>query len=97
MKLGPFLPAYLSQRLRPQTCVKRGVLKVGDVMKDHIHEDVDQFEYYPSGRAIFYVEGVGEKEIRAGSFSFSPRGKNHSVRQIIEDLEIITVFVPAFF
>ena len=95
---GPF-PARLliTKAVTQNLSVKKGVLKAGTVIKEHLHEDVDQFEYYPSGRAIFYVEGVGEKEIMSGSFSYSPRGKNHAVRQVIEDLEIVTVFVPAFF
>lgn len=97
-KTGPF-PARLliKKAFTPNLSVKKGVLKAGSVVKEHLHEDVDQFEIYPSGRAIFYVEGVGEKEIKAGSFSYSPKGKKHAVRRVLEDLEIITVFVPAFF
>lgn len=77
--------------------VKVGRLPVGGEIVLHSHEGSNQLEYYPEGRATLFLEGVGEREIRPGSFMFAPKGVGHRIRNVTEELVIYSVFVPALF
>jgi len=97
-KDGPF-PAktLLSELDTPLASVKVGKLAVGCEISVHSHTKSNQVEYYPQGKAILYLEGVGEKEILPGSFMFAPNGVKHGIREVTETLTIYSVFIPALF
>jgi len=95
---GPF-PAkiLLSKEDAPTASVKVGMLEKGRTIDLHAHAESDQIEYYLSGKAIMFIEGLGEREIKEGSFTYIPKGVKHGIREVIEPLRILTVFVPPLF
>ena len=92
---GPF-PArlLLTKSITSNFSIKKGTLKAGSVIKEHKHNDSEQFELYLSGQATLYIEGVGDREIGPGSYMYAPKGTTHAIKQVTEDLEIINIFVP---
>lgn len=92
---GPF-PArlLLTKSITSNFSVKKGILKAGNVIKEHKHDGSEQFEIYLSGKATLYLEGVGDREIGPGSYMYAPKGTAHAITRVIEDLEIINIFVP---
>jgi mannose-6-phosphate isomerase-like protein (cupin superfamily) len=95
---GPF-PAriLISKTDTGDLSAKHGVLPVGQDIKVHSHDENAQMEFYISGKAILFVEGVGEKEIGSGSFMYAPKGVRHGIRSVREPLGIISIFVPPLF
>lgn len=95
---GPF-PArtLLSKDETPSVSVKIGKLPIGREIAIHMHEHSDQLEYYIKGRATLFLEGIGEKEIKPDTFMFAPKGVKHGIRNVTEELVIISVFIPALF
>jgi len=95
---GPF-PAkiLLSKQDTLTASVKVGTLERGGKIEIHAHAESDQIEYYLSGRAVMFIEGLGEKEISEGSFTYIPKGVKHGVLKVIEPLKILTVFIPPLF
>lgn len=95
---GPF-PAriLLSKTDTQELSVKHGVLSIGQSIGVHSHEENTQVEFYASGKATLFVEGLGEKEIGPGSFMHAPKGVKHGIHSVQEPLEIISVFVPPLF
>jgi len=95
---GPFPAKILLSKLdTPSASVKIGTLEKGRKIETHAHAESDQIEYYLSGKAIMFIEGLGEKIIEKGSFTYIPKGVKHGVHEVIEPLKIITVFVPPLF
>jgi len=95
---GPFpSKTLLSKRDTPTASVKIGSLPVGGKIEVHSHKDVNQLEYYIKGKATLFLEGVGEKEIRPGTFMFAPKGVKHGIHSVTEELIIYCVFTPALF
>ena len=97
-KEGPF-PAkiLLSKQDTSTASVKVGVLEKGKRIEPHVHAECDQLEYYLKGKALMFIEGLGETEIRKGSFTYIPKGAKHAVLNVAKSLEILTVFVPPLF
>ncbi len=95
---GPF-PAkiLLSKQDTSTASVKVGTLEKGRKIEIHSHAESDQIEYYLSGKAIMFIEGLGEKKISKGSFTYIPKGVKHGILEVIEPLRILTVFVPPLF
>ena len=97
-KGGPFPAKILLSKLDTSTAsVKVGTLERGKTIEVHMHADCDQLEYYLKGKALMYIEGLGEREIQKGSFTYIPKGVKHGVLKVDESLEILTVFVPPLF
>lgn len=95
---GPFPARILLSKIdTKKMSVKHGTLPIGQEIDIHCHEEQDQIEYYPTGKALLFVEGVGEKKIGSGSFMYAPKGVRHGIRSVEEPLEILTVFVPSLF
>ncbi|MEM2341461.1 MAG: cupin domain-containing protein [Candidatus Bathyarchaeia archaeon] len=63
----------------------------------HAHSESDQIEYCIRGKAVMFIEGLGEKEIVEGAFTYIPRGVKHSIINVIESTTFLTVFVPPLF
>ena len=95
---GPF-PAkiLLSKQDTSIASVKVGILEKGRTIDTHAHSESDQIEYYLSGKAVMFIEGLGEKVIKKGSFTYIPKGVKHGVREVTESLKILTVFIPPLF
>jgi len=97
-KEGPFPAKILLSKLDTSlVSFKIGTLAVGGEILVHSHEESNQLEYYPKGKAKLFLEGVGEKQIRPGAFMFAPKGVKHSIRNVTEELTIYSVFFPALF
>jgi len=95
---GPF-PAkiLLSKQDTLTASVKVGTLEKGGEIELHTHAESDQIEYYLSGKAIMFIEGLGERRINRGSFTYIPKGVKHGILEVIEPLKILTVFIPPLF
>lgn len=95
---GPFPAKVLvSMKDLANASVKVGRLDVGKEISPHAHDEVDQFEYYLGGKAKLFVEGIGERDISRGSYMYVAKGVKHSISDVTEQLEILTVFVPPLF
>lgn len=75
------LPAkiLLSKQDTHTACVKVGTLEKGRKNESHTHTECDQLEYYLKGKALMFIEGLGEREIREGSFTYIPKGVRHGI------------------
>jgi len=87
----------LSEQDTPTASVKLGTLEEGKKIESHMHNECDQLEYYLKGRALMFIEGLGEKEMLQGSFTYVPKRVKHGILNVMERLTIITVFVPPLF
>ncbi|MCX8170545.1 MAG: cupin domain-containing protein [Candidatus Bathyarchaeota archaeon] len=87
----------LSKRDMAAASVRLSMLGKDDRIDVHSHEDNDQIEYCIKGKAIMFIEGLGEKEIGEGTFTYVPKGVRHSLIKVIEPITILTVFVPPLF
>jgi quercetin dioxygenase-like cupin family protein len=97
-KLGPFPARILLSKIdTEEMSVKHGVLPVGQEIEIHSHNEQAQIEFYLSGEALLFVEGVGERKIGSGSFMYAPKGAKHGIRSVKEPLEILSVFTPPLF
>ncbi|MBS7653492.1 MAG: hypothetical protein QXR06_01345 [Candidatus Bathyarchaeia archaeon] len=63
----------------------------------HAHDECDQMEYCIRGKAVMFIEGLGEKEIHEGTFTYVPKGVKHSIVKVVEPFAVLTVFVPPLF
>jgi len=77
--------------------VRLSMLSQSSKLDMHTHEENDQIEYCIEGKAIMFVEGLGEREICKGTFIYVPRGVKHSLVKIIEPITLLTIFVPPLF
>ncbi|MBS7639531.1 MAG: cupin domain-containing protein [Candidatus Bathyarchaeia archaeon] len=94
----PFpVKVFLSKSEAPTASVRLAMLDKGRKIELHAHVESDQIEYCIRGRGIMFIEGLGEKEIVEGTFTYVPRGVKHSLLEVIEPLTILTVFVPPIF
>lgn len=87
----------LSRKDAPTASVRLSTLNRGERIEIHAHTESDQIEYCIRGRAIMFIEGLGEKEIVEGTLTYVPKGIKHSLVNVIEPLTVITIFVPPFF
>jgi len=95
---GPFPAKILLSKVDTSAIsIKVGTLPVDREIPVHFHEGADQLEYYIEGKAVLYLEGVGEKEIGKGSFMYAPKGIKHGIRNVKDPLKIYCVFLPALF
>ncbi len=95
---GPFpTKIFLSKSESSTASVRLSKLNRGERIEMHAHAESDQIEYCIEGKAIMFIEGLGEKEITRGTFTYVPRGVKHSILEVIEPLTVLTVFVPPLF
>lgn len=87
----------LSKSDTPTASVRLSVIEKGRRIELHAHDESDQIEYCIRGRAIMFIEGLGEKEVFEGTFTYVPRGVRHSLVEVKEPLTLLTVFVPPLF
>ena len=95
---GPFLAKILlSEQETPTASVELGTLEERRKTEPHMHNECEQLEYYLKGRALMFIEGLSERKILQGSFTYIPKGVKHAILNVAEPLTIITVFVPPLF
>ena len=95
---APFPTKILLSKSESSTAsVRLSRLEKGKKIKMHAHAESDQIEYCIGGKAIMFIEGLGEKEITRGTFTYVPKGVKHSILEVIEPLTVLTVFVPPLF
>lgn len=88
---------FLSKSESSSASVRLSTLNKSEKIKMHAHSESDQIEYCIEGKAIMFIEGLGEKEITKGTFTYVPKGTKHSILKVIEPLTVLTVFVPPLF
>lgn len=87
----------LSRNDTPTASVRLSTISKSEKMGMHTHDESDQIEYCIRGRAVLFIEGLGEKEIFEGTFIYIPKGVRHGLVKVIEPLTILTIFVPPLF
>lgn len=94
----PFpVKVLLSKSDTPTASVRLSMLDENMKIESHAHDECDQIEYCIRGKAVMFIEGLGEKEIREGTFTYVPKGVKHSIVKVIEPFTVLTVFVPPLF
>jgi quercetin dioxygenase-like cupin family protein len=68
---------------------------VGKEVPEHIHDTQDDILYPLKGKAVMWVEGVGEFSLEPGQIVRVPKGKKHKITNIVEELLVYDVFCPA--
>jgi quercetin dioxygenase-like cupin family protein len=95
---GPFTAKILlSKSDTPTASVRLSMLNENMKLDLHAHDECDQIEYCIKGKIIMFIEGLGEKEVREGTFVYVPKGVKHSIVKVIEPYTVLTVFVPPLF
>jgi quercetin dioxygenase-like cupin family protein len=68
-------------------------LPIGTQVEKHTHE-CDDIIYVLKGRAMLWIEGVGDVAMVEGTFVRVPRGVRHQPHSIEEDFIAYDVFYP---
>jgi quercetin dioxygenase-like cupin family protein len=76
------------------TCMLVNV-PVGKEVPEHIHEKQEDIIFPLEGKAVMWVEGVGDFTLEPGVIVRVPQGKKHKIFNIVEELLIYDVFFPA--
>jgi quercetin dioxygenase-like cupin family protein len=83
----------LSEETGNSMFVLEDELERGKVTPMHFHEDVDEALYVIEGEILLNVEGT-EHVVRAGGFSFAPRGCAHAFAVTSERARILAIQTP---
>ena len=62
---------------------------------EHSHEDSEDIAYVLSGRAKMHIEGLGEIELKQGTFVRVPKKVKHRVYDIEPNFVVLNLFSPA--
>lgn len=76
------------------TCMLVNVPR-GTEVPVHIHDGQDDILYPMKGRARMWVEGTGEFALEPGIIVRVPKGVEHRIFDVREDLTVYDVFCPA--
>lgn len=87
----------LSKNDTSTASVRLSMINRSEEINMHTHNESDQIEYCIKGKAIIFIEGLGEKEILEGTFIYIPKGVRHGLVNVIEPLTVLTVFIPPLF
>ncbi len=68
---------------------------VGKEVPEHIHDTQDDILYPLKGKAVMWVEGVGDFTIEPGLIVRVPHGKKHKITNVVEELLVYDVFSPS--
>ena len=68
-------------------------LPPGSVVEKHTH-DCNDIAYVIKGRGTIWIEGVGDMPMTEGSFVRIPKGVQHFIHDVEEELLIYDVFYP---
>jgi len=68
---------------------------VGAVTERHLHENSEDIFYIIRGKGKFYVEDVGEIELRPGVFVRVPPNTLHEITKVEEELLALDVWFPS--
>jgi quercetin dioxygenase-like cupin family protein len=67
----------------------------GKDVPEHIHDTQDDILYPLKGKAVMWVEDVGEFTLEPGLIVRVPKGKKHKITNVVEELLVYDVFSPA--
>lgn len=67
----------------------------GAFVPKHTHADSEDILYILAGHAKMFVKGAGEFEISEGMLIRVPRGIEHSMFDVSEDILVYDTFAPA--
>jgi len=67
-------------------------VKKGLQIAAHVHENQDDICYHLKGKCKMWVDGIGDLEMRAGSFIRIPAGVKHQPHDIEEDIVVFDIF-----
>ncbi|MDR3554109.1 MAG: cupin domain-containing protein [Syntrophobacteraceae bacterium] len=76
------------------TCILVAI-PAGKEVGEHVHKDQYDILYPLAGKAVMWVDGVGEFELAPGVAVRVPNGTKHKIFEVGEDLLIYDVFCPA--
>jgi len=66
----------------------------GDGLAEHNHEEAHDLIIPISGKAKFWINGLGEFDMEKGVVFSIPPGVSHRLFDVTEDIEIIDVYIP---
>ncbi|RLD20392.1 MAG: hypothetical protein DRI33_01470 [Caldiserica bacterium] len=67
----------------------------GGFVPKHTHTGSEDILYILAGHAKMFVKGVGELELKEGMLVRVPRGTEHSIFDVSEDVLVYDIFAPA--
>jgi quercetin dioxygenase-like cupin family protein len=76
------------------TCMLVSV-PAGREVPEHIHQSQDDILFPLQGKAVMWVEGVGDFSLEPGVIVRVPKEKKHKIADVTEDLLFYDVFCPA--
>jgi len=70
-------------------------IPAGASVPKHIHTESEDILYILAGHAKMFVQGIGDFKIEKGMLIRVPRGTEHSIFNVSENVLIYDVFTPA--
>jgi quercetin dioxygenase-like cupin family protein len=67
----------------------------GKEVPEHIHPEQDDILFPLQGKAVMWVEGVGDFSLKSGVIVRVPKGRKHKITNVVDELLIYDVFFPA--
>jgi quercetin dioxygenase-like cupin family protein len=67
----------------------------GREVPEHIHPEQDDILFPLQGKALMWVEGVGDFSLESGMIVRVPKGRKHKITNVVADLLVYDVFCPA--
>ena len=67
----------------------------GKEVPEHIHPGQDDILFPLQGKAVMWIEGVGDISLESGVIVRVPKGRKHKITNVVADLLIYDVFCPA--
>ncbi len=69
-------------------------IPAGKHVAEHVHADQDDILFPLAGKAVMWVDGVGEFPLIPGVVVRVPKGTRHKIEKVTEELLIHDVFCP---
>lgn len=76
------------------TCMLVNV-PAGKEVPEHIHAEQDDILFPLQGKAVMWVEGVGDFSLEPGVIVRVPKGRKHKITNVVAELLVYDVFFPA--
>jgi quercetin dioxygenase-like cupin family protein len=98
----PFLPIQIKNLLskkddQADITVFLVNLPAGREIPEHVHETQEDIIFILSGRAKMWIDGVGDFELKKGTFVRVPKNTKHRIFNVTEHILNYDVFTPPLF